>query len=161
MQMNKCGKTKIASVLFSFGAGGAAGMLTLKGIRGFSQLTQPLFTPPMVVFLIVWSILLMLLGLGLGDVICRKEQTERREYDAAITAFSVQMTFFFCWMIWFFGLGWYGFSVLWTVGLIISAAVMIRRFYAVCRHCGLLQLPYILWCCFALYLTIGVWWLNR
>lgn len=161
MQMKKCTKTKITSVLFCLGVGGVSGLLTMDRLRNFTEIIQPPLTPPMAVFPIVWSILLILLGLGLGGVICRKDQTDRREYDAAITAFAVQLTFFFCWMIWFFGLGWYGFSVLWTLGLILSIIVMIRRFYAVCRYCGLLQLPYLLWSCFALYLTIGVWWLNR
>ena len=80
--------------------------------------------------------------------------------ERAEIAYAVQMTFFFCWMIWFFGLGWYGFSALWLVGLIVSVIAMTALYRRISRTAAWMQVPYLLWCCFALYLNIGVWWLN-
>ena len=71
------------------------------------------------------------------------------------------MTFFFCWMIWFFGLGWYGFAALWLVGMILSIIWMIRFYGKISPAAAWMQVPYLLWCGFALYLNTGVWLLNR
>lgn len=161
MENRKCAKKIVFWVIFCLAAGGIASWLTLDGLRSFSEVNQPPLTPPMLLFPIVWSILLVLMGISFGGIRCRKAWAEPAVYDAAVTAFAVQLTFFFCWMLWFFGLGWYGFSALWTVGLIVSIAVMIRKYHAIAPLYAWLQVPYLLWCCFALYLNVGAWWLNR
>lgn len=148
-------------MIFCLGVGGLSALLTMNGLRNFGNIAQPSLTPPMFLFPVVWSILLILIGIGFGGILCSKGEAPTAAYDAAVTAFAVQLTFFFCWMLWFFGLGWYGFAALWTVGLIVSIAVMIRNYYAVAPLYAYLQIPYLLWCCFAFYLNVGVWWLNR
>lgn len=160
MNLKKCRKPMILGVMLCLLTGGIASWLTLDGLRGFSSIYQPLLTPPAPVFSVVWSILLILMGIGIGLIRCSKSTTERTLYDNAVTAFWVQLTFFFCWMLWFFGLGWYGFAVIWTIGLIIAIGIMIRNYRKISKIAARLQLPYLLWCSFALYLTVGVWWLN-
>ena len=156
-----CLKHIVLSSLFCLGTGAVSAWLTIDGLRSFPQVIQPPLTPPMIVFPIVWSILLILMGIGSGLIRCNKPSAEPTAYDWAVTAFSVQLTFFFCWMIWFFGLGWYGFAVFWTIGLIASILAMIRNYCRISKAAAWMQLPYLVWCCFALYLTVGVWWLNR
>ncbi len=160
MNLKKCRKPIILGVTLCLLTGGIASWLTLDGLRGFSSIYQPLLTPPAPVFPIVWSILLILMGIGIGLIRCSRSATERTLYDNAVTAFWVQLTFFFCWMLWFFGLGWYGFAVIWTIGLIMAIGIMIRNYRKISKIAAHLQLPYLLWCSFALYLNVGVWWLN-
>lgn len=161
MNLKKCRKPIILGVILCLLTGGIASWLTIDGLRSFPAIRQPPLTPPMPVFPVVWSILLILMGIGIGQIWCSKSATERALYDNAVTAFWVQLTFFFCWMLWFFGLGWYGFAVIWTIGLIASIVIMIRNYRKISGVAASLQIPYLLWCCFALYLTVGVWWLNR
>lgn len=161
MNWKECRKPIILGVMLCLLTGGIAAWMTVNGLRGFSSVQQPLLTPPMLVFPVVWSILLILMGIGIGLIWCRKPTAKRPLYDNAVTAFWVQLTFFFCWMLWFFGLGWYGFAVIWTIGLITSICIMIRNYRRISSVAAGLQIPYLLWCSFALYLTVGVWWLNH
>ena len=45
--------------------------------------------------------------------------------------------------------------------LIVLIVLMIKRFAAVDKWAAYLQIPYLLWSLFALYLNASVWWLNR
>ena len=145
-------------ILFSLAAGGLSAAVTRDGRVRFETVPQPPLSPPRVLFPIVWSVLLILIGLGFALVLEKAREPEERNRAAA--AYAVQMTFFFCWMIWFFGLQWYGFSALWLSGMILSILWMIRVYRRISTAAAWLQVPYLLWCCFALYLNLGIWRLN-
>lgn len=146
-------------ILFSLAAGGLSAAVTRDGRVRFETVPQPPLSPPRVLFPIVWSVLLILIGLGFAIVLEKAREPEERNRAAA--AYAVQMTFFFCWMIWFFGLGWYGFAAVWLGGMIAAVGAMIAVYRGISRLAARLQLPYLIWCCFALYLNLGVWLLNR
>ena len=158
MNEPKFWKRAVFWVLFCLGVGGAASWLTRDGLRAFDTMAKPPLTPPRIVFPIAWSVLLVMIGLGYALV--RRETAGTAGADRAGIAFAVQMTFFFCWMIWFFGLKWYVFAAVWLAGMIVSIAAMIAVYRKSSRTAALLQIPYLLWCCFALYLNIGVACLN-
>ena len=158
MEKTKFRKQAAFWILFSLAVGGLATFLTRKGLAQFDALVKPALTPPRAAFPIAWSILLVLIGLGFALV--RRNAWNSAAGERAEVAFAVQMTFFFCWMIWFFGLGWYGFSAVWLGGLIVSILAMIAAYRRISPAAAWMQLPYLLWCCFALYLNIGVWRLN-
>ena len=159
MNLKRHWKQVLFWVLFCLGTGGLASWLTRKGLRSFDALRRPPLTPPRIVFPAVWSLLLILIGWGYARVRILAPDSAAKE--RASLAFSVQMTFFFCWMIWFFGLGWYGFAAVWLGGLIAAVGAMIAVYRGISRLAARLQLPYLIWCCFALYLNLGVWLLNR
>ena len=48
------------------------------------------------------------------------------------------------------------FAAVWLVALIISVALMINAFSKISRTAAYIQIPYLLWCIFALYLNIGI-----
>ena len=146
-------------VVFSLAAGGLSAWLTRDGLARFENIRKPPLTPPRIVFPIAWSVLLFMIGFGYA--IIREKTADRPARDTAMTVFAVQMVFFFCWMIWFFGLGWDGFSAVWLVGMILSIGVMINFYRKISPLAAWLQVPYLLWCCFALYLNLGVWVLNK
>ena len=159
MYLKRYGKQAVKWVAFCLAVGGAASFVTRKGLKAFDALIKPPLTPPRIVFPIAWTILLILIGLGYAIV--RVDAPEQRLKDRATTAFAVQITFFFCWMIWFFGLGWYGFSAIWLGGMLIAIAAMIAVYRSISKCAAWMQVPYFLWCCFAMYLNIGVWLLNK
>ena len=152
-------KRAVFWILFSLAVGGISTLLTRGGIAAFADMNKPPLTPPAVVFPIAWTALLILIGLGFALV--RRNAADKAACDAVTTAYAVQMVFFFCWMIWFFGLGWYGFAAVWLLGMIAAIFYMIVKYRQVSPAAAWLQLPYLLWCCFALYLNTGIWLLNR
>ena len=146
-------------IVFSLAAGGLSAWLTRDGLVRFETVRKPPLTPPRIVFPIAWTVLLFMIGLGYAIIRERTAGTAAR--DTATTVFAVQMVFFFCWMIWFFGLGWYGFAAVWLVGMIISIGVMVNFYRKISPAAAWLQVPYLIWCCFALYLNLGIWVLNK
>ncbi len=158
MKQGKFWKQAVIWVLFSLGLGGLATLLTRRGLAAFDALAKPPLTPPRIVFPIAWSVLLILIGLGYALARTRADSASQR--DAATLAYAVQSVFFFCWMIWFFGLGLYCFAAVWLGGMIVSVLAMIRVYRRLSARAAYLQVPYLLWCCFALYLNIGVCALN-
>ena len=159
MNHGKFWKQAVIWVLCSLALGGLASFRTRKGLAAFDAVAKPPLTPPRIVFPIAWSVLLILIGLGYALARTRADSTSQR--DAATLAYAVQSVFFFCWMIWFFGLGLYCFSAVWLCGMIVSILAMIRVYRRISPLAANLQIPYLLWCCFALYLNIGVCVRNR
>ena len=159
MKAPKFWKKAVFWIAFSLVAGGAASWLTRDGLQRFEQIAKPALTPPRIVFPIAWTILLFLIGYGFALI--REKTMGTPQAETASVVFGVQMTFFFCWMIWFFGLGWYGFAALWLLGMIASIILMINFYRKISKTAAWMQVPYLVWCCFALYLNTGVWLLNR
>ncbi len=159
MEAPKFWKKAVFWIAFSLAAGGLSSWLVRDGLKRFAEISKPPLTPPRIVFPIAWTVLLFMIGFGFAIV--REKVADNQARDTAAMVFGVQMVFFFCWMIWFFGLGWYGFAALWLVGMIISIAMMINFYRKISPAAAWLQVPYLVWCCFALYLNTGVWLLNR
>ena len=159
MKAPKFWKKAVFWIAFSLAAGGVSTWLTKDGLQRFEQIAKPALTPPRIVFPVAWSILLVLVGLDFALI--REKTAGTPDADSTAAVFGVQMTFFFCWMIWFFGLGWYGFAAIWLIGMIASIILMISVYRKYSAAAAWMQMPYLLWCCFALYLNIGVWLLNR
>ena len=152
-------KTTVFWIIFCLGVGALASFLTRRGLEAFDTIRKPPLTPPRIVFPIVWTILLILMGWGFARV--RLLAQDDASKDRATLAFAVQLTFFFCWMIWFFGLGWYGFAGIWLAAMILAVGVQTGVYRVISKLASNLQIPYLLWCCFALYLNLGVWLLNK
>lgn len=135
-----------------------SGYLTKEGSEHFAQtVRQPPLSPPMWVFPVVWSLLFALLGIGAARIYASEPSAERTK---GLWLFWVQLGFNFLWSIVFFNLGWYGFALIWLLGLWVLIAWMIRAFRKVELAAAWLQVPYLLWVTFAAYLNAGVWALN-
>jgi hypothetical protein len=61
----------------------------------------------------------------------------------------------------FFNLRAYLFAFIWLILLWALVLAMILLFYRCRRSAALLQIPYLLWVTFAVYLSYSVWMLNR
>lgn len=152
-------KTYVLWILFAEAVGGLSGWLTREGTKIYNAtIEQPLFSPPSIVFPIVWGILFALMGIGAARVYLAPASNAR---SRSLLLFLVQLTFNFFWSIIFFNLQRFGFAFLWLVVLWGLILWMILSFRKVDSLAAWLQVPYFLWVTFAAYLNFGVWMLNR
>ena len=71
-----------------------------------------------------------------------------------------QLVVNFFWPLLFFNAGAYGFALLWLLvlwGLVLWMILVWRKVEPLSAW---LQMPYLLWLSFAVYLNTGVWYLN-
>ncbi len=118
---------------------------------------KPALTPPEIVFPIVWTVLYILMGLGLAMVL---RQGGAAAKPAAIV-WGIQLALNFVWTLVFFGAGkplaaFFVLLLLW-----LAILVMIRSFRQFSTLAAVLQVPYLLWVTFAGYLNLAIFYLNR
>ncbi len=159
MNLKKNWKTYAFWILLAEVVGALSGWLTRDGMKTYEQtVTQPPLSPPGWVFPIVWAILYALMGIGAARVYLAPASNNR---SRGLMLFLVQLVFNFLWSIVFFNLQAYGFALIWLLALWALILWMILAFRRVDKPAAWLQVPYLLWVTFAVYLTFGVWVLNR
>lgn len=137
------------------GLGMASGWLANSGYGNswFAALDKPALTPPGWVFGLVWPILYVLLGLSLALVIDARRAAGR---GIAITLFLVQLCCNLAWSPLFFAahettLAFYLLLVI--LALAILTALLFGRIRPMA---ALLLVPYVMWLCFAAYLSFAI-----
>ena len=138
--------------------GGLSSMITQGQMEAFSALRQPPLSPPGWVFPVAWTILYLLMGVGMA-IVWRNSDGERRR--RAITIWGVQLAANFLWPLLFFLWQLRLLSLVWLAVLLILVANMTSEFEKTSITAARLQIPYLLWLLFAAYLNLGVWILNR
>lgn len=147
----------LLSILIPLVIGGIAAIFTVKGMPFYEMQRKPWFTPPKILFPIVWTILYILMGIS-SAMIWKSGSPNK---TAALKLYAVQLIVNFFWSVIFFGLHWYFFAFLWLLLLIVLVWMMIRAFRSICPAAGYLQIPYLIWCIFAAILNFSIWFLNR
>lgn len=138
---------------------GACSALLAGGFSGFyRQIVQPPFSPPGFVFPVVWTILYALMGIS--SYLVWAEQDAGILRSRALRVYALQLAVNFSWSILFFRFRLFGIAAADAVLLAVLVAVMILRFAKVRRAAAWMNLPYLLWSCFAAYLAVGVLLLN-
>ena len=150
-------KYLIISILISLGVGGLSALITGGDMDTYKQLSKPPLSPPSVLFPIVWTILFILMGISAYMVYVSKD----RDKDSALTVYVIQLIINFFWSIIFFSLKLRLFAFIWIILLLVLIIIMIVKFYRISKLAGLLQIPYLIWTCYATYLTIAIYILNR
>lgn len=157
------GKVNIISLIISFlitlGGGIIIGILTKNSSIIYEQITKPKFSPPGYVFGIVWLILYILMSISLYRVYM-KLKTENKS-SSAILLYIIQLGINFLWPIIFFMFKLYGVSWIILLILIIILSIVIVKFFKIDKLAGILLVPYLIWCIYALYLNISIWILNE
>lgn len=150
-------KTYAFWILLAEAVGALSGWLTREGTQIFSDtVVQPPLSPPMIVFPIVWGILYLLMGIGAARVSLRPSSPER---SRGLNLFILQLVVNFFWSLIFFNAQAYGFALLWLLLLWTLVLLMILTFRKTDSLAAKLQIPYLLWLTFAVYLNAGVWYL--
>ena len=152
-------KTYAFWIALAEAVGAFSGWLTRKSVKIYNAaVKQPPLSPPSIVFPIVWGILFILMGMGAARIYLSPASKAR---SRSLLLFLVQLAFNFFWSIIFFNLQAFGFAFLWLIALWILILLMILSFREVDQPAAWLQIPYLLWVSFAVYLNFGVWLLNR
>ncbi len=117
----------------------------------YISLNQPPLAPPSILFPIIWSILYLLMGISYNLT----SKTKDIKF-----IYYLQLIFNYLWNFIFFAFEMRFLAIIWIIILIFLVIIMIIRFYKDNKLSGYLQIPYLIWLLFALYLSIGIYILN-
>jgi len=152
-------KPYVVSVAIALIAGGVSALLTMGNMNIYETINTPLFSPPGYLFGIVWPILYVLMGISAALVYTAKG-AKQTEISSALKTYALQLTVNFFWSIIFFNFRAFFFAFIWLILLWVLILIMIIKFYEIRPVAGYLQIPYILWVTFALYLNLMIYILN-
>ena len=138
--------------------GALSALLSGGGMQAFSQLNQPLLSPPGWLFPLVWTFLY--LAMGLASYLVMTSDAPVPQIKKAIRVYWLQLAVNFFWSIVFFRFSMYLAAFIWLVLLWGVIIVTMVRFYLIRERAGDLLVPYLLWVTFAGYLNFGIYLLN-
>lgn len=147
-------KSLILNIALPLAVGLVSGLLTMGAMEDFAALNQPPLSPPGWLFPVVWTILYTLMGISSWLIRRRDKQA------TALTVYYVSLVFNFFWSIFFFVCEMWLFSLIWLLVLWILILVYTVGYFRIDRTAGWLQVPYAVWCAFAIYLNLGIVLLN-
>ena len=133
--------------------GSIVGLLISNSID-YNLLNKPPLSPPKIFFPIAWTIIYILMGIA---YLIYKNKEMGRENN---TIYYIQLFVNLIWSIIFFVFKWRFISILWIILLDILIILTMKHLKKYSNISFYLFIPYILWCLFATYLTIGIFILN-
>lgn len=146
---------KLFYLFFPIVAGTIIGLIT-RNAMNYNSMVKPSFSPPGYVFPIVWSILYLLMGYSY--YLFKKEYPEETKTESII--YYSQLFVNLTWSIFFFVVNAYLFTVVWTIILLVLIITFIILMFKKNKVSAYLNIPYVLWVAFALFLTIRIFMLN-
>jgi len=139
--------------------GAVDGIVTRSSVNAwYLSLAHPPLTPPNAVFAPVWTALYVMIGVA-GWMIWQAGET--RPVRPALRLWGWQLLLNALWTPAFFGLHNPALGLVVLVPLLVLIALTIRAFAPLRLAAAWLMAPYFVWSCFATWLNLGVWWLNR
>lgn len=133
------------------------GLLTQANIPSwYSGLNKSSFTPPGVVFSIVWTLLYALLA-SIAWILATQEQ---KTPQLIKYLYALQMLMNWAWTPLFFHFHWLTFSAIWLIVLTCLNFILIRQAYKTHKIVAVLLSPYCLWLIFASYLNVVIALMN-
>ena len=134
--------------------GGLSALLTRDGMKLYeAAVPHPPLSPPMWLFPLVWAILYALMGISAARVSVLPPFVGKL---CGQKLFFAQLFFNFFWSIIFFNLQSYWAAFVWLTILWALVLGMILCYRRADTAAGWLQVPYLLWLSFALYLNFRV-----
>lgn len=135
-----------------------SGLLSMKGMKSYQQTAiQPFFAPPPLLFPIVWTVLFVLMGIGIARI--RRNSNVAEKYGAQ-NLFIAQLVVNFFWPLIFFNARAFGPAFFWLILLWVMVLCTVLLFWKQDKLAAFLQIPYWLWTTFACILNFAVWQLN-
>lgn len=122
----------------------------------FNTFKKPTWTPPGIVFPIVWTILYILMGVS-SYLIYESNSVEK---DDALKIYGMNIIINGLWSIIFFRFKLFFLAFITVIILIILTIIMIIKYYKINKVAGLIQIPYLIWLFVALALSYNVYILN-
>lgn len=144
---------KIFYLFFPIIVGSIVGLLT-KNYIDYTDLVRPPLSPPKLLFPIMWSIIYIILGIS---YYLYKKNISDNEINFV---YYLQLIVNYLWSFIFFVWKLRFFAIIWIILLLILVIVLYKKYYNKYKISAYLLIPYIIWCIFATYLTIGIYILN-
>jgi len=142
--------------IITFSASFIGGLVTISFKEPwYSQLVKSNFNPPEWVFAPVWTTLYLMMTVAIWFFWHSKNRNLSTVY-----LYFIHILFNTTWSIVFFGLHRILLAFLVLIGLIIMIIILMLRFKRVNIVSYYLMIPYLLWCCFALFLNFNLLILN-
>ena len=139
--------------------GGLAALLTRNSMDIYDKINQPFLAPPSWVFPVAWTVLYILMGIS-SAMVYQNGTSTKEDKKQALRLYGINLIVNFFWSIIFFNLGAFLGAFLWLMLLIFIIVKMISAFYKIKPAAAYLQIPYVVWCCFAAYLNASIWLMN-
>lgn len=153
-------KKDIYGYLIGIGIAELVGLLSRlfsgAGSDFYKSLVQPPLAPPGWVFPVVWTLLYAMMGAASYRI----WNTESENRNGALALYAIQLAVNFFWPIVFFRFEAVGAAMAVLILLTVLLILTVVQFYRVDLCAALLMLPYLAWTIFALYLNIGIYFLN-
>lgn len=149
----------IINILIPLGGGFIVAYINRNSIATYETLNKSIFSPPAILFPIVWAILYILMGIAAYRIYMRNKQGV--DDKGAYFFYLVQLIVNFMWSFIFFTFRLYGISFLWILLLFVLVVVTFIKFIRVDKVAAILLIPYIIWLVFAGILNYFIWLLNE
>ena len=127
-------------------------------LNWYPYLQQPTFTPPGIVFSVVWTVLYTLLGIAAYLIF--RLGWQRPDVRQALYLFTLQIILNTLWSVLFFGAHAVFLSLLEMYVLWVVIAMTMLAFAKLSKPAMWLLVPYFLWVTFASCINFAVWQLN-
>lgn len=115
-------------------------------------LIKPALFPPKILFPIVWTLLYILMSISLYL---------SSKYDNEVyKVYGIQLILNSLWSPLFFMFKTYLFSTIELIILLFIVIIMMYQMYLKNKIAGYLQIPYVIWLIFALFLNVSIFILN-
>ena len=124
----------------------------------YAEIIQPPFSPPAWLFPVVWAVLYALMGISAYMVWNTDRKSQKRSF--ALKVYYAQLAVNFSWSIIFFRFRLLGAAAVTSIILLLLVFTMIISFARVKKTAAKINIPYLLWLCFAAYLSVSVYQLN-
>ena len=121
------------------------------------ELIQPALSPPAWLFPVVWTLLYTLLGVSAARILLSGDPAA----GDAVFLWATQLVVNFLWTLFYFRFRALALSFFWLIFLLLLVLLMVRRFGEIDKTAARLQIPYVVWLCFAACLNLATWLLNR
>ena len=142
--------------IITFSASFIGGLITISfKDPWYSQLVKSNFNPPDWIFAPVWTALYLMMTLAIWFFWHSKKRNLSTVY-----LYFIHILFNTTWSIVFFGLHQILLALFVLIGLILMIIILMLRFKRVNIVSYYLMIPYLLWCCFALFLNFNLLILN-
>ena len=146
----------ILFLIITFSASFIGGLVTISHKEPwYSQLIKSNFNPPDWIFAPVWTTLYLMMTLAIWFFWHSKNRNLSTVY-----LYFIHILFNTTWSIVFFGLHQILLALFVLIGLILMIIILMLRFKRVNIVSYYLMIPYLLWCCFALFLNFNLLILN-
>ena len=133
-------------ILIPLISGAIVGIITSGDMKSYNG-----FVPGWI-FPVVWSILYILMGISSYFIYISHDPKR----ENALIVYSFQLFINFCWPLFFFNLHNYFLSLMILIALILTVIYMLIIFKKINPKSFYLNIPYILWLFFALYLNFMI-----